>query len=276
MFEILLNFLQKKNIHLVGALPLKACRLMRPHLLERAKIQSGTVFVFAVPYLSPICDDAQRSISAYAVSRDYHLFFEELYKELLPMLEEKFPNNRFAAFADHSPISELEAAARAGLGVIGKNGLLLTKEYGSYVFLGEVIADALLPVQAGEVQSCEDCGACSLACPMNVTDKCECLSALSQKKGILTPEEENLLRATATVWGCDRCQEVCPYNLRAKKAGTVYSTIPFFYEDTLPAPTKEDIESMSDQEFLQRAYSWRGRETILRNLKIQKKGDTPC
>ena len=276
MFEILLNFLQKKNIHLVGALPLEACRLMRPHLLERAKIQSGTIFVFAVPYLSPICDDAQRSISAYAVSRDYHLFFEELYKELLPMLEEKFPNNRFAAFADHSPISELEAAARAGLGVIGKNGLLLAKEYGSYVFLGEVITDALLPVRAGEVQSCEDCGACSLACPMNVTDKCECLSALSQKKGVLTPEEENLLRATATVWGCDRCQEVCPYNIRARKAGTVYSTIPFFYEDTLPAPTKEDIEGMSDQEFLQRAYSWRGRETILRNLKIQKKGDTPC
>ena len=276
MFEILLNFLQKKNIDLVGALPLSACRITRPYLLERAKIQDGTVFMLAVPYYTPACDDPKRCISAYAVSRDYHLFFEELYGELLPLLTEQFPNNRFAAFADHSPISELHAAVRAGLGVIGKNGLILTEKYGSYVFLGEIITDLHIPCDVKDVKFCEDCGACENACPSIVNEKSVCLSTLSQKKGDLSEEEKNLLLSTNTVWGCDRCQECCPYNQRAKKAGTIYSPIAFFNQETLPSPTAEDIEDMSDETFSARAYSWRGRETILRNLRLREKGDTPC
>ena len=276
MFENLLNFLQKKNIDLVGVLPLSACHVTRPYLLERANISSGTVFMMAVPYFTPACEDKSRIISAYAVSRDYHLFFEELFDELLPYLAEKFPNNRFAAFADHSPISELHAAVHAGLGVIGKNGLLLTPKYGSYVFLGEVITDFEIPCRAHEVNLCIDCGACKNACPTAVAEKKLCLSALSQKKGKLTEEEERILLSTNTVWGCDRCQECCPYNQDALTEGTIYSPIPFFYEKPISSPTKEEIETMSDKDFSERAYSWRGREVILRNLQIQKKGDTQC
>ena len=276
MFEILLNFLQKKNIDWVGVLPLSDCRVIRPYLLERANISSGTVFVMAVPYRTPACDEPGRTISAYAVSRDYHLFFEELFGELLPYWKEKFPNNRFAAFADHSPISELHAAAHAGLGVIGKNGLLLTQKYGSYVFLGEVITDFEIPCRAHEVSFCLDCGACKNACPRAVTEKNLCLSALSQKKGKLSEEEERILLSTNTVWGCDRCQECCPYNQDALAEGTIYSPIPFFYEKPISSPTTEEIESMSDKDFSERAYSWRGREVILRNLHISKKGDGAC
>ena len=276
MFEILLNFLQKKNIDLVGALPLSACRIIRPYLLERAKIQRGTVFMLAIPYYTRACEDEGRNISAYAVSRDYHLFFENLYEELLPYLAEYFPTAHFAAFADHSPISELHAAARAGLGVIGKNGLLLTKKYGSYVFLGEIVTDIEIPCEVQEVKLCEDCGACADACPSIVSEKSVCLSALSQKKGELSEDEQRLLFSTNTVWGCDRCQECCPYNQRARKAGTIYSPIPFFNENTLPSPTVEEIENMSDADFAARAYSWRGRDTILRNLRLLEKGDTQC
>ena len=276
MFENLLNFLQKKKIDLVGALPLSACRVTRPYLLERANIVSGTVFMLAVPYYTHACEDENRCISAYAVSRDYHLFFQELFEELLPYLRECYPFARFVAFADHSPISELHAAAKAGLGVIGKNGLLLTEKYGSYVFLGEVITDMEISCAVHPVQMCEDCGACSVACPANVSEKNLCLSALSQKKGVLNEEERALLRSTNTVWGCDRCQECCPYNLRAKKTGSIYSPISFFQESALPSPTIKDIENMSEDAFAQRAYSWRGRETILRNLRICEKGDTPC
>jgi len=276
MFEILLNFLQKKNIDLLGALPLSACRIMRPYLLERANIASGTVFMLAIPYFTRACEEESRNISAYAVSRDYHLFFEELYDELLPYLAERFPSCHFAAFADHSPISELHAAARAGLGVIGKNGLLLTEKYGSYVFLGEIITDMEIPCEVGTVKLCEDCGACTSACPSIVSEKSVCLSALSQEKGELSVEEQKILLDTNTVWGCDRCQECCPYNHRAKKRGSIYSPIPFFNKDTLPSPTAEQVERMSDTDFAHRAYSWRGRETILRNLRICEKGDTQC
>ena len=120
MFENLLNFLQKKNIDLVGVLPLSACRVTRPYLLERANISSGTVFVMAVPYLTPACEDAGRTVSAYAVSRDYHLFFKELFGELLPYLAEKFPNNRFAAFADHSPLANYTPPFMQGLASLAK------------------------------------------------------------------------------------------------------------------------------------------------------------
>ena len=276
MFEKLLNFLQKKKIDLVGTLPLSACRVIRPYLLERVNISSGTVFMMAIPYRTPACDDPKRSISAYAVSRDYHLFFAKLFDELLPYLAEKFPNNRFAAFADHSPISELHAAVHAGLGVIGKNGLLLTQKYGSYVFLGEVITDFEIPCRTHEVNFCEDCGACKNACPTAVAEKNLCLSALSQKKGKLTEEEERILLSSNTVWGCDRCQECCPYNHRAMAAGTIYSPIPFFYEKPISSPTTEEIKNMSDKDFSERAYSWRGREVILRNLRLREKGDTQC
>ena len=276
MFEKLLNFLQKKNINLLGAVPLSACRVIRPYLLERANIQNGTVFVMAVPYFTTACEDTERCISAYAVPRDYHLFFEELYKELLPYLAECFPANRFAAFADHSPISELHAAACAGLGVIGKNGLLLTERYGSYVFLGEIITDMEIPCESHSVKPCQNCGACATACPSIVSEKSRCLSALSQKKGELSTEEQKMLLDTNTIWGCDRCQECCPYNHRAKNAGTIYSPIPFFNNDTLPSPTHKKIENMSDTDFAARAYSWRGRETILRNLRIHEKGDPQC
>ena len=276
MFENLLIFLQKKNIDLVGALPLSACRVTRPYLLERANIASGTVFVLAIPYYTPLCEDADRCISAYAVSRDYHLFFEELFGELLPYLKKHFPTARFAAFADHSPISEIHAAARAGLGVIGKNGLLLTQKYGSYVFLGEIITDMEIPAAVKEVKFCTDCGACSHACPVDVSEKGLCLSALSQKKGVLSEEEQKILLSTNTVWGCDRCQEICPYNKRAKERGSIYSPIPFFTESALPCPTVKNIEEMSDEEFGERAYSWRSRDTILRNLRLREKGDTPC
>ena len=276
MFEILLNFLQNKNIELVGALPLSACRIMRPYLLERANIKSGTVFMLAAPYFSRACEDRSKNISAYAVSRDYHLFFEALYDELLPFLAKKYPNNSFAAFADHSPISELDAAARAGLGVIGRNGLLLTEKYGSYVFLGEIITDMEIPCEVGSVKLCEDCGACSNACPAIVEEKNLCLSALSQKKGNLSEEEQKILYDNNTVWGCDRCQECCPYNHRAKKQGSIYSPIPFFNEDTLPTLTAEGILNMSDDDFAKRAYSWRGRQTILRNLQFCERRDIQC
>ncbi len=276
MFEILLNFLQKKKIDLVGALPLSACRVIRPYLLERANIASGTVFMLAAPYFSHACEDENRCISAYAVSRDYHLFFAELYEELLPLLAKHFPKAHFAAFADHSPISELHAAARAGLGVIGQNGLLLTEKYGSYVFLGEIVTDIEIPCDVHPVQMCRNCGACANACPTAVAEKALCLSALSQKKGELNEEEQSLLRSSNTVWGCDRCQECCPYNHSAKKAGSIYSPIPFFNEHTLPSPTVEEIEKMSDENFAQRAYSWRGREVLLRNLRLREKGDSQC
>ena len=278
MFSFLFDFFQKNAIDCYAPIPLSACTVTRRYLLERHGIgDSGTAVMIALPYYTHACDDPARNLSAYATSRDYHGFFRDFFERLIPALEAKFPAYRFAGFADHSPIDERDAAVRAGLGVIGKNGLLLTERYSSYVFLGELITDAPLACEAHPIRTCEDCGACQRACPI---DTCGgCLSALTQKKGELTETEAQNVLKYRSVWGCDICQEVCPHTRRAKNAGTIYSPIPYFHEQTIPTLTSEILDRMSDEEFSSRAFSWRGRETIRRNLLLfeaAKKGAQEC
>lgn len=266
------SYLAPYGIDLVGVLPLCECRLTRPYLLSRAGFDPNaplSVVMLAIPYLTPIADTPDRNLSAYAVSEDYHLFIRELFDELVARLRADAPDHRFVGFADHSPIDEIDAAVLAGLGVRGRNHLLLTERYSSYVFLSEIVTDlplastrTALPVEA---LRCHDCGACISACPKHRTDG-TCLSALTQKKGELTERERAVLTDFPSVWGCDVCQEVCPYTYRARARGTIYSPIPFFSRNALAHLTVEELDRMSDEQFSRRAYAWRGRDTIRRNL----------
>ena len=272
MQKIVRALLEKHGITLCAPLALRHCRVQRPYLLERVGITDGTAFLFAVPYYTTHCDHPARNISAYAVSRDYHLYFRSLFDEILPQLQAAFPQNRFAGFTDHAPIAEVDAAVRAGLGVRGCNGMLLTERYGSYVFLGEIVTDACLEATPAEPKGCADCGACLNACPVALR-AADCLSALTQKKQPLDEKELIALRAHGCAWGCDRCQAACPVNLAAKKRGSIYTEIPFFAEDALPSLTADAVEAMSEEAFAARAYSWRGKQVILRNLRELEKGD---
>ena len=266
MFAFLSSFFAKESIDCYAPLPLSECRIVKPYLLERTGIESGTVIMMAIPYFSSACTDPNRNISAYAVSRDYHLFYKKLFERLLSELRKRFPQNKFAAFADHSPIDELEAAAKSGLGIIGKNHLLITPKYSSYVFLGELITDMELPCHAHPVHECENCGKCMELCPAKECGGC--LSALTQKKGELSQEEKELILKFGSLWGCDICQQVCPHTQKALKSHSIETPIPFFNEQSIPCLSSGIVEEMSDETFSERAYSWRGRETIIRNLKL--------
>lgn len=276
MFEILSNYFQKNKIELFGALPLSSCKILKPYLLEHESITDGTVFVFAVPYLIKDALSPNRNISAYSLSKDYHLFFARLLKEILSELQKAYPKQRFCGFADHSPIDEVHAAASAGLGIIGKNRLLITENYSSYVFLGEIITDANINASVQNIRFCDGCGLCIKACPTKMS-RTECLSSLTQKKGELDKIEVNKIIKHQTAWGCDLCQEVCPYTRKAMENGTIFTSIPFFHQSTLYHLTSTIIEEMSDSDFSERAYAWRKKETILRNLRIlentDRKGD---
>ncbi|MBQ2249360.1 MAG: epoxyqueuosine reductase [Clostridia bacterium] len=245
--------------------------MTKPYLLERAGITSGSAVILAVPYFTPACASPERNLSAYAVGYNYHAFFDALFEELLPLLKERYPKHRFAGFADHSPIAEIEAASRAGLGVIGKNGLLLTERYSSYVFLGEILTDAPLPYTLVEPRFCESCGLCQKICPMEKIGTC--LSALTQKKGELDKAEIAALRRYGSCWGCDLCQEVCPHTVRAIQSGSIYTPIPYFHENNIPRLNLAILDAMEEDEFQKRAYSWRKRETIRRNLLLLQEKD---
>lgn len=274
MLDTIISLLSEYNIDLYGCLPLSSCRITRGYLLDRVGIAEGSAVIFAIPYYTEECD-GRRNLSAYAVPRDYHLFVREMTDDLQKRLTSAFPSNRFAFFADHSPIDERDAAVRAGLGIIGKNGLLITKKYSSYVFLGEIVTDAVLPSREFPPATCHNCGACLTACPWKRGESDICLSALSQKKGDLSGAEQELLAHYGSVWGCDICQKVCPYTKQAREAGTLYTEIPFFKQESLPFVTVSLIDAMDEKDFASRAYSWRGRETIVRNLTIAEESYDP-
>ena len=152
-------------------------------------------------------------------------------------------------------------------------GLMTEQDVGSATFvewrkLIDTLFDQALNLNTPKpITTCTDCGACRQACPAGL-DIGGCLSALTQKKGALTADEEKIILANGTAWGCDRCQEICPVNRAARARGTLYSTIRYFNESALPCLTAQTVEEMSEADFARRAYSWRGRAVILRNLQL--------
>lgn len=273
MLNTMLEYLAAHGVEKAAPVRLADCRITRGYLLERAGIADGTTLMFCVPYYTTECDNLNRNISSYAVSGDYHVFFNALFEDILPKLRKKFPKNKFAGFTDHSPIDERAAAVAAGLGVIGKNHLFLTREYSSFVFLGEIITDALLHTAPVTCGTCLDCGACLAACPVGL-DGWKCLSALTQKKGTLTEAEKTTVLQNGSLWGCDRCQEVCPVTKAARKAGSLYSKIPYFQRTALAHLDTKTLAEMDEETFRHRAYSWRGREVILRNAALFEEDKT--
>lgn len=261
------------------AIPLSVCKPAKSYLLERAGIPStGTAILFAVPYvMTADVGDPHRNLSLYAVPRDYHGYMKDLEATVVPSLREIYPDVTFALFADHSPILEVDAAARAGLGVLGINGLLLTPAYGSFVFIGELVTSAdytavtgeAIPPFPAEPPRCEGCGLCVAACPAGCreSDRNGCLSALTQKKGDLTPEEASALVRGGLVWGCDACQLACPHNRAVIEDGRD-TPVPFFREGRMIRVDAAALAAMDQQTFSQRAYAWRGRAVMERNIRL--------
>ncbi|MBE6544063.1 MAG: epoxyqueuosine reductase [Ruminococcaceae bacterium] len=258
------DFFELHNIELYAAVDYKNIKVIDPQKLQRCvDFSPRSVLVMAVPYY--IGEIKNRNISLYAVANDYHLYFKDLFSELISFLEDRYPNNKFAAFADSSPIDERHAAAIAGIGIIGKNGLLITEKYGSYVFLGEVISDLEPSAFFGKIpelfpiRHCRGCNLCKSSCPMEKHGVC--LSELSQKKGELTYDEALIIKENGSAWGCDLCQTPCPHNKNVK-----ISPIDFFHKDIIGCLDRQTVENMPSVEFKKRAWAWRGKKTILRNI----------
>jgi len=222
-----------------------------------------SVVIFLLPYST---GKKATNLSTYAMPRDYHYYLRLLSARFRDFLEEKGEALPFLGLADSTPLDERDAALKAGLGVMGKNGLILNEKYGSFCFIGEFfLGKAVSPAPSLEKRECLGCGACERACPTGAVkdpERKKCLSLLSQKKN-RTPDEEELVRKAACKWGCDICQEVCPYNRAAAE-----TPIPFFREDLVERLTEEAVEEEKEA-FSKRAYAWRGRNLLRRNLELE-------
>ncbi len=271
MYKEIEEFFKKEKIEYFGILPMSECIFTRKYLLDREEgFAPKSVICFAVPYYT----QEGINISKYAVSHDYHNYMKSLASRLGEYLENTFAGARAFGFSDHSPVLEVPLAAKCGLGIIGENGLLITEKYSSFVFIGEVFtnidAEKIGYVSAEEIKICAKCGKCKKRCPTNFIsqkDK-ECLSAITQKKGELSQMEKTLIIANNTAWGCDKCQDVCPYTKKAIENNTAVTPIEFFHEKNIAFLDSKTIDEMEENEFILRAYSWRKRETIKRNLVL--------
>lgn len=164
-------------------------------------------------------------ISRYALSFDYHKVIKDMLWLLLGALREEFGSINGRAFVDSAPVLERAWAQRAGLGWIGKNGMLINPTLGSYTFIGELVVDADIEPSTSLVPNrCGTCTQCMDACPTGaivapgVVDARKCISYLTiEKKSPLTEDESNSLNDWC--FGCDICQEVCPWNKRIEQQG---------------------------------------------------------
>lgn len=233
------------------------------------------VYVTAFPYFA---GDRPGNLSLYARGEDYHRVLLRRLEPVCDALREQYPDHRFVPGTDSSPLDERQCARLAGMGIQGRNGLVIVEPYGSWVFLGTILTDLPLPSAPEPAPSCINCGACVRACPGGALrsqpfDETLCLSALTQKKGQLTPEEEALLRAHPLIWGCDLCQQVCPYN-RAPLPSPLGDLCGAESVPYLASLTAEDLEGLTNRSFRakygDRAFAWRGPAVLRRNLELKR------
>jgi epoxyqueuosine reductase len=233
------------------------------------------VLVAAFPYYG---GDHPGNLSLYARGEDYHQAIARRLGGVCEELARRYPGHHFQPGVDNSPLPEREIARLAGLGILGKNGLVILPPYGSWIFLGTILTDLPLPTAEEPSPDCLGCGACIRACPggalrENPFREEHCLSALTQMKRPLTPEEEGLLKAHPLVWGCDLCQQVCPYN-REAALSPLDDLAGRGAQPYLASLTLEDLEGLSNRTFRMaygaRAFAWRGPGVLRRNLTLKK------
>jgi epoxyqueuosine reductase len=191
------------------------------HVLPTARsvISLGTVYDTNRPYSVENADRTRAALARYAWGDDYHLVIQQRLDALVDwMRREAGAGLEAKAYVDTGPVQERVYAQHAGLGWIGKNTCVINPELGSWMFLSEIICNLQLEVEVPATDQCGACTRCLDACPTgalvdaHVLDSTRCLSYLTiELKGSIPVTERDTIGEHA--YGCDICQEVCPWNL---------------------------------------------------------------
>jgi epoxyqueuosine reductase len=190
-------------------------------------------------------------ISRYAWGDDYHGILEQRLAELLQYIGEQSPGVSGKVYVDTGPVMDKVWAVKAGIGWIGKHTNVISQEYGSWIFLGEVIVDIELEYDKPATDHCGTCSLCIEACPTDaivqpyVVDSNRCISYLTiEHRGEIAPD----LGAKFDHWlyGCDICQDVCPWN---HKFGVETELKEFHPREGNIAPELTSIAAMTQDEF---------------------------
>lgn len=226
------------------------CRADANRLVEGAK----SVIVCAVAYKNSVSEgypaDHSAKVASYACTTDYHTTIKQMLFDLCKRLKEVNPALSARCFVDSAPIFEKRYAVEAGLGWIGRQSLLVTPQFGTFVLLGEVVMTAECDEydKPLETVGCGECRRCVDACPNSAVkerhiDTSRCIScATIERRG-----EGESCDLHGWIFGCDECQTVCPYNRKAP-----HFTNPRFAPLFNPVERTPDREEFKDTPMMRR------------------------
>ncbi|WP_119789297.1 tRNA epoxyqueuosine(34) reductase QueG [Flavobacterium anhuiense] len=206
-------------------------------------------------------NDESFKISKYAYGQDYHFVIKDKLKELLHSIQENIGEVSGRAFVDSAPVLDKAWAAKSGLGWIGKNSNLITQKVGSFYFIAELIIDLELEYDYAVTDHCGSCTACIDACPTQaivapyIVDGSKCISYYTIELKENLPEE---MKGKFDEWmfGCDTCQDVCPWNRFSKP----HSEPLFNPNPDLLSFTKKDWLEITEETF----------RTVFKNSPIKR------
>ena len=223
--------------------------------------------------VAALADGNRAYVARYARGRDYHKVLRGRLQKLCDRIEADNGAFGYRVFTDSAPVMEVELATKAGIGWRGKHTLLLSREGGSWFFLGEILTDLPLPVDGPATDHCGTCTRCMEVCPTQAIvapyrlDARRCISYLTiELKGAI-PEELRPLVGNR-VYGCDDCQLHCPWNSFARVTGEP----DFAARNGLDAASLVDLFAWTEAEFEERlrgsAIRRIGHERWLRNIAV--------
>ncbi|WP_026905600.1 tRNA epoxyqueuosine(34) reductase QueG [Paucisalibacillus globulus] len=242
--------------------------------------EAQSIISIAVAYPSRMRKDAPKSTKEErrgffcraSWGMDYHEALRERLRKLEVFIHEKVEGAVTKIMVDTGELSDKAVAERAGVGFVGKNTILITEEYGSFVYLGELITNIPFVPDTRVEDGCGDCRKCIDACPTDAIvqggqlNAQRCIGFLTQTKDFLA--DEFRVKLGNRVYGCDTCQLVCPYNL--KKDFHLHPELE--PEDDVAKPKLKPMLTMSNREFRETfghvAGAWRGKKPLQRNAII--------
>ncbi|KAF1295568.1 tRNA epoxyqueuosine(34) reductase QueG [Enterococcus sp. JM4C] len=251
--------------------------------LERTFENPQTIISIALAYPTKVHEKVPRDEKRGQFARaswgiDYHDILRERLAKLIEFIQMEATSQqeseewRFAPQVDTGELIDVAAAQRAGLGFIGRNGLLITEEFGSFVYLGEIVTNIQFTPDEPVPFGCGDCMRCVTACPTSALlgdgrmNAQRCLSYQTQTKGMMP--EEYRKKMHNVIYGCDICQLVCPYN----KGKDFHFHKEMEPEVEIVYPKLKPLLSLSNKEFKETfghlAGSWRGKKPLQRNALI--------
>lgn len=233
-------------------------------------ISIAVAYPHKLPVKPPKTQYKRGKITPNSWGLDYHDVLQDKLNRLAAGIEKLTENFEYKGMVDTGALVDTAVARRAGIGFIGKNGLVISKEFGSYMYLGELITNLEIAPDSPVDYDCGDCRRCLDACPTSCLigdgsmDAKRCLSFQTQDKGMMAMEFRKKIKTV--IYGCDICQICCPYNKG------INNPLASDIDPELAQPELIPFLELTNKSFKEKfgmiAGSWRGKNILQRNTII--------